>query len=105
MDNRQMICERCRKSVPLAEIKYIAMPNNTKRAVCMKCRSERQDALKKATVGKTAAEKQSYVCRRCSYKFKFNPKGVSRLKCPYCGQADQVAKQKEVTADEILKNS
>ncbi|MFH1505593.1 MAG: hypothetical protein ABIE94_01235 [archaeon] len=50
-------------------------------------------------------QKETYMCTRCNYKFKFNPKSNHVLMCPYCSKSDKVIKPKTQTADRLLKNS
>jgi DNA-directed RNA polymerase subunit RPC12/RpoP len=100
MDNRQMICDFCRKSVPLSDIKY--MPKgDSKMALCPECRA------KKTTLDppskKQVPNKKQYLCQRCSYKFRFNPNSVSNLRCPYCGKADQVVELEQASAGNLVK--
>ena len=47
------------------------------------------------------AEKISYICTRCKYKFKHNPAGEVFLKCPYCGKDDRIIEDK--AANSIVK--
>jgi len=100
-DTRQMICEHCRNSFPISEIKY--MPKgSTKVALCNGCR-EKQRTLEPPS-RKQVPNKKPYLCQRCSYKFRFNPNSVSNMRCPYCGKADQVVELEEASADKLVKN-
>ena len=53
----------------------------------------------------TKSQKETYLCTRCNYKFKFNPQSSLKLTCPYCSKSDKVVKPKEQTADKLIKNS
>ena len=103
MENgREMICERCRKSVPFSDIKYSTKADGSIISLCSECRKNK---IEKKEAEKKEAMKKTYYCTRCSYKFKFYTGGTALLKCPYCGKADRVSEYKATTADEIIKNS
>ena len=100
-DNRQMVCDFCKKSFPIPEIKY--MPKGTGQiALCGECRTKKMSLDPPSR--KVVPNKQPYLCQRCSYKFRFNPNSVSNMRCPYCGKADQVVELKDATADKLVKN-
>lgn len=103
-DNREMICDRCRKSVPIPKMKYLSKSKDSIIALCPECRerygSEKKSAEKIPPREKVKAEKlvskkeitnkQKYKCDRCKYKFEYHHDGVTILKCPYCGKSDMV---------------
>jgi len=96
-DERKIACSRCRKIVPISDIKYVLTGKDMKLELCSECRGEK---AKPATHGikvikstPTDSKKISYLCARCKYKFKADPKAVS-LKCPYCGKSDKVMEYK-----------
>ncbi|MBI2665622.1 hypothetical protein HYX12_03310 [Candidatus Woesearchaeota archaeon] len=113
MVERQMICDNCRKAVPWSDIKYLPKGRDSRTALCTNCRSKHApEAGQKKVVNKvetkrapvaTASREQQFFCARCRYKFKFEPDGVTRLRCPYCGNADKVVTMTIGTADKMLK--
>ena len=93
-DERKIICNRCRKFKPVSDIKYMPKGDSSKIALCSDCRqkstvTERSPAKKQAD-----SFKQNYYCTRCRYKFRFDPYGVTNLKCPNCGESDKVREEK-----------
>lgn len=101
-----MICDRCHKSVPIPDIKYLPKGKDSRIALCSACRSK-TDIMKEIneSVKKAVPQKKVYFCSRCKFKFKFDPKGVSNLSCPYCGKADRVVEHKMDSADALLKET
>ena len=96
-DDRKIACSRCRKIVPISDIKYVLSGKDMKLELCSECRGEK---VKPATPGikvvkssPADANKVTFLCARCKYKFKADPKN-SVLKCPYCGKSDKVMEYK-----------
>ena len=104
-DTRKVVCERCRKFVPISDIKYLPKGDDSKIALCSACRAKEAEDAKKEKVEKEKPQKKSYICSRCNYKFKHDPKGVTNLKCPYCGKADKVSEFKVKSADVLISES
>ena len=86
------LCEKCRRPVLITDIKYVAKPNGTRMALCSKCRAKPTVMEQITPHKKDSSKRESYECIRCNYKFKFDPYGVTALKCPYCGHTDKVQK-------------
>ena len=90
-DKRQMVCDRCHRSAPISEMRFVPKGNDAKLTLCSGCRkehvSEQKEMLDKKAVD---SSKKNYFCGRCRYKFQFNPTGVTNMKCPYCGKPDKV---------------
>jgi DNA-directed RNA polymerase subunit RPC12/RpoP len=105
MDERQMICDRCRRAVPWPQIKYLPKGKDQRIALCDECRAKftagDTDDKKKAK----SAAKKSYICARCRYKFTLDPSGVTNLKCPYCGKDDKIVENKVPSADRLIKSA
>lgn len=104
-DSRQVLCEKCRKFVTVAQIRYISKGNDSRIAMCSTCLTKANGA---AFVNKKKvedADKPTYFCSRCRYKFKFDPIKKATLRCPYCGKVDRLTEDKFTTAASILKES
>ena len=104
---QEMICGRCHNPAPVSDIQYIPTGVSSKIAMCSACRT-------KSNINKPAgstrskevsSEKNQYFCSRCRYKFKFDAKGVTNLKCPYCGKYDQVKEYKNLSAEQLIKTA
>jgi len=107
-DTRKALCERCRKFVPVSEIKYLPKGDNARMALCKSCLKtfNPADAKKKVPAKATSvAAGKSYFCGRCRYKFKFNPVGNAALRCPYCSKSDKVIEDKDIDAESILRSA
>lgn len=96
-----MICERCRKSVPISDMKYVPKEDGGRVGLCNACRA-RSSAAKSIAAAKKE-EKIPYFCTRCRYKFKHDPRGLTNLQCPYCGKADKIMEHKPTSADQLLR--
>lgn len=103
-DTREMICDRCRRAVPIPEIRFESRGADSKTALCNICRKETKLQEEKIKL-KAEADKRTFFCGRCRYKFKFDPTGVSNLKCPYCGKADKVELNNPRAAGKIIKEA
>lgn len=124
----EMVCERCKKSVPTEMIRYMPRGLDSRIAVCPVCRDvlesqamrgpfsvqkqqpqpivvppPRQTSFPKSSSAAKKenrdAERKQYFCARCRYKFKFGPMSTGALKCPYCGQSDKLAEHGFVTSE------
>jgi protein-arginine kinase activator protein McsA len=108
-DSRQVLCERCRKFVSIADIKYISKGNESRMALCKSClalfnvEADKKKQLSAATTARL--NRPSYFCSRCRYKFKYDENSHATLRCPYCGKADKIVEDKLTSADAILKES
>ena len=109
VDDRKMICDRCRKAVPIADIQLMPKSSSSWTSLCVECRktqgAQSAAGAKKKSVVSDVVKKVSYLCRRCNYPFKFAHTGDTRLLCPYCGKGDKIVEHKAVSADEIIKDS
>ena len=104
-----MVCDRCRKSVPVSDVKYIPKPTGGFTQLCSICR-DRNKTSKPETLEIIRPKKQvikekireakhthadmsrtNYFCTRCNYQFKYGLDGVTVLRCPYCGKSDKVS--------------
>lgn len=100
MKQREMFCDRCHKTAPISEMRYELKGKDGRIALCSGCRSEKAVEKKEKT---WVPEKKAYLCSRCRYKFKFDEKGVSSIKCPYCGKTDRVRAYNPEMAESIVK--
>ena len=101
-DQRQMICDFCRKAVSLTDIRYMPKGKDGRTALCSTCRTKHPgtaDSKKAALTG----EKKKYFCTRCRYKFTFDPKSISNMMCPFCGKNDKIIEDQVKGADSLLK--
>ncbi len=99
-----VICERCRKAVPAASVKYVQKGVDSKIILCADCRAKNPsfaESIKSAA--KKESMKQRYLCTRCKYNFKYSLNSQSVLKCPYCGKDDRLSEMQPMSADEFLK--
>jgi len=107
-DTRKALCERCRKFVPVTDIKYLPKGDNARMALCIKCLKTFNPAEeKKRTSAKATgvASGKDYFCGRCRYKFKYNSQSNANLRCPFCGKNDKVIENKQIDANSLLKQS
>lgn len=120
MENiRESMCDGCRKMVPVSEIKYTQKGKDSIVALCSTCRGTKvevvrdifkdlkelkeKEAQKRAPVKVGETQKEVYFCGQCRYKFRYDPKSQSGLKCPYCGSSINVVKHDFVSAEALLK--
>ncbi|MBN2459735.1 hypothetical protein JXB28_05615 [Candidatus Woesearchaeota archaeon] len=106
-DKRLIICDRCKKTVPISSIRYVPVGKDTMIRVCSNCRQKGGDADKAAPAvsSKPAKPRVSYYCSRCKFKFKYDPESNATLRCPYCAKADKIKKDEGVSAEKILKEA
>lgn len=98
-----IICERCRRAVPVTSVKYVQKGIDSKIILCTDCRAKNPrfaESIKDAT--KKEYSKQNYLCTRCKYKFKYSVNSQSVLKCPYCGKDDRLSEMQPMSAEDIL---
>jgi DNA-directed RNA polymerase subunit RPC12/RpoP len=105
-DDRQILCERCRKFVPITEIKYVPKAGG-RMALCTKCLSnfKVEDEKKRAAASASVQNRPTYFCSRCRFKFKYNPSGTSDLKCPYCGKGDKIIDHKNTDPESLIRQA
>lgn len=115
LDKRKMLCDRCKGSVPVVDVKYV-MSGTKMLALCSDCRGQQNVANPKPIVKEqspivvpkeqsaVASGKKTYFCERCKYEFRHDPKGVTNLVCPYCGKVDRVVPESKRAAHKLLNN-
>jgi uncharacterized CHY-type Zn-finger protein len=101
MEERKILCERCRGFFPFTEVRFVPRGENQKIALCVKCREKAKTEPEKT--GKPDSNKQPFFCGRCRYKFKLDPSGHTNLKCPYCGKDDKIIPDKVPSTDKLLE--
>ncbi|HJX05652.1 MAG TPA: hypothetical protein VJ461_03005 [Candidatus Nanoarchaeia archaeon] len=106
-DRRLIICDRCRKSVPISSIRYVPVSKDTMIRVCSNCRAKggEKDKSSVSASGKEVKPKKTYYCSRCNYKFNYDPNSNTTLRCPFCAKADKIAEQTGMSADKILREA
>ena len=101
---RQTICDRCRKSVPVSDVRYVLKGKDSKMTLCSECRAKIEGAGKTSNLSKDSPQKQVYICSRCDYKFTLGPKGDIKSTCPYCGKSDSIKKCNVFSAQSLIQN-
>lgn len=102
-DGRLVMCDLCKKSVPSLEIRYVPRGKDGAVMLCNDCREKKgQDVKLQRPSDRPAPQKKSFMCHRCKYKFRFDPKGVSNLMCPYCGETQKITDAVSPSAEELL---
>jgi transcription initiation factor IIE alpha subunit len=107
-DRRLIICDRCKKSVPISSIRYVPVGKDTMIRVCSNCRTkggEKEKITSASAPGKEVKPKRTYYCSRCNYKFKYDPNSNITLRCPYCAKADKLEESNEVSADKLIREA
>lgn len=104
-ETRTIICDYCRKSVPVADVKMVALSDEKIATLCSICRAKQKIAAKKPIIKNDEPKKQLFFCTRCRYKFKFNKESASNLRCPYCGNSDKVIEYKVPSVDQLIKSA
>lgn len=116
-DNTNIMCDQCKKQVPMSDAKYSPKGPDSVMVVCSDCRSRVGKNNKPKTVLKEIKNvekekpktiqnlnnKRAYNCARCNYKFKFDLMSEGNLRCPYCGKSDYIVKAQNFFADKLLK--
>jgi len=125
MKDRELICDRCRKSVSVSEIRYVPLGGDKLMTICTECKAKGiaqkksgksgnnlQRTLQKAAeiespnqkVRKADSQgpKTTYMCERCNYKFNFSQESGYNLKCAFCGRVDKLKKIKIISADSLI---
>ena len=99
---RHVMCNRCKRSVPISEMRYLIEEKGPITSVCLSCKDKVSSGV---VIPKKQSTKKPYICSRCKYQFRANkdPKGV--IRCPYCGRPDKVAENKAASAESIIKSS
>ncbi|MFH0978379.1 MAG: hypothetical protein V1837_03695 [Candidatus Woesearchaeota archaeon] len=95
-------CDHCRKGIPLSEIKYVLKGKDQTVPLCAACRSKYKTPVEKKSV-EPKSDKVPYFCIRCKYKFRYNPKSGTALRCPFCGREDKVIEDKVPDADTLIR--
>lgn len=117
---RKTICDQCRKSVLISDIRYTQRGKDSVAALCSDCRSGRGSATKSVpvktgsvsaskpfpstkTATKEEGQKKVYFCTLCRYKFKLDPSGKSKIVCPFCGRTNGVEEFEVQSAEELIE--
>jgi len=100
-ESKLVLCDRCKKLVPVSEVRYVPVGREFIKVLCKSCRSGRPTPLPE----KKQPPKKVYFCSRCRYNFRFDPEGNTILRCPFCGKADKVSEKKDIEAEKLLKDS
>lgn len=97
MDQKTKMCDGCRVSVPIAELRYMPKEKDSTILLCSSCRAKiKKDDKKEAKEEKKMQPlpELDYICIRCNYKFKHSPSSIKDLRCPYCSKSDKIMKDK-----------
>ena len=107
MEERKAICDHCRRLMPISKIRFIPKDKNSNVALCVDCRDKKpnvEDKTTKKPVKKVLDKRPEFICDRCKFRFKLNPKSDKGTYCPYCGK-DDLVRRYDVNAAQILINS
>src|SRR3989344_2914220 len=116
-NNGNIMCDQCKKSVPMSDAKYSPKGPDSVMVVCSDCRSRVSKKNKpkevmneiKTIIEKPRAvvnsSKKSFSCTRCNYKFKYDYGSDANLRCPYCGKMDYLVKSYDFSAEKLVKES
>ena len=120
-DNTNIMCDQCKKQVPMSDAKYSPKGPDSVMIVCSDCRSRVGKNNKPKTIlkeiksvekeklktiintGKVNLGKRAFTCTRCNYKFKYDIMSEGNLRCPYCGKSDYLSKYQAFSPDKLLK--
>lgn len=110
VDGKLIICDTCKQSVPINDVRYVQKAEDTLVVQCNSCRTA--ELMKKTNPGRISAtirvperrasDKKLYFCEKCRYKFRHDPNARSYLQCPYCGKGERVVPYKETSADDLI---
>ena len=121
-ESRKTICDQCRKSVPISDIRYMPKGKDSVAALCSDCRSGRgtvtkttpsvklessipqKPVLPTKTMPRPEGNKKVYFCTLCRYKFKLDPTGKSRIVCPFCGRTNGVEEFSIQSTEDLINN-
>ena len=92
---QDMLCDRCRRPTLITDIKYVAKSDGSRIALCSKCRNKPQVMEKIAPHKADPSHRVHYKCGKCGFKFKYDTQGTAVLKCPYCGETNNLHETKE----------
>src|SRR3989338_6530670 len=126
IDNKQIMCDECKMNVPINDVRYVVKGNSNLR-MCSQCRdrtpnrSRRQELSSKKIEIKLVPEKEQvkkevkkeyspmqksgkrdYMCTRCKYKFKYDPSGDNKFRCPYCSSPAYVTSIKSLSSGKLF---
>jgi len=104
-DDRQTICDRCRQSVDISDVKYVTK-NDKLNLLCSRCRAVFDKTPEKSLTIITRKEPPRdniFFCTKCRYKFKFTPKSYVKTKCPSCGRTEYAIKYNTISTETLLK--
>lgn len=117
-DNTNIMCDQCKKQVPMSDAKYSQKGVDSVMVVCSDCRSripkknkpkeilkEVKIIIKEKPKAVSSSSKKSFSCTRCNYKFKYDLNSDANLRCPYCGKSDYLSKYYAFTPDKLLKEA
>ena len=120
-DNKEIMCDECKKSVPIEQIRYGVRGNQNLR-LCSECRDRttprsskklnikiiheepKKEIKVERSVSNFSQNKDDYLCTRCRYKFPYDKMGEGKLRCPYCSSVDYITSSKSLSSGNILKN-
>ena len=102
-DKRTAVCERCKNTIPISNIKYVRKGDDTYSPICKVCIDNSQSKPAENRPKSRSLTKARYRCLRCKYAFGHDGDGKSELKCPYCGKRDKIVQDK-VDATALLRN-
>lgn len=104
MDIRRVrTCEKCKKTVPLSEVRLMPKNKDMSMLVCGECceelRTVHSQNPPKKPIKNTPANVEKRQCTRCNYSFRISTTRLDLQKpvCPYCGRDDRVTNKGELS--------
>jgi len=107
MDNsRYTICSKCKKSVPVLDVKYIQDKTKSPIILCSACRGFKPDKVetKKDDKKINFQTQKSYHCLRCNHDFKAYVPQSNIITCPSCKKSEKIRENKIILAKDIIED-
>lgn len=102
-DKRTAVCERCKSTVPISNVRYVKKDDDNFSTICKVCLDNAQSKPAENKPRSSPFSKKKYRCLRCKYGFGYDESSQRELKCPYCGKTDKIIPDK-VDATSLLRD-
>ncbi|MBS3135129.1 hypothetical protein J4406_02040 [Candidatus Woesearchaeota archaeon] len=97
IDNKQIMCDECKMNVPINDVRYVV-----KGIKLVPEKEQVKKEVKKEYSPMQKSGKRDYMCTRCKYKFKYDPSGDNKFRCPYCSSPAYVTSIKSLSSGKLL---
>lgn len=110
-DTKSAVCYQCNKLVPVSDLRFVLGEKGIAIPLCSECRAKTKQKVpvrKRVEEGrgiKKEVNRPDFYCERCKYRFKYDPRGRTDLRCPFCGKSDKIRQHKMHAADDLIKES